>query len=111
MSEALPKWIHHINEDDIKLLMQSDKGIVRQFAQWISEPNRVQALQNEVTRLAQENMRLRTVMLAAHQEIVEHWESHCDEGGYAPQSLIRHLRDGTGYYPGYVEEISKQRES
>jgi hypothetical protein len=91
--------------------MQSDKGIVRQFAQWISEPNRVQALQNEVTRLAQENMRLRTVMLAAHQEIVEHWESHCDEGGYAPQSLIRHLRDGTGYYPGYVEEISKQRES
>ena len=110
MSEALPKWIHHINEDDIKLLMQSDKGIVRQFAQWVSEPNRVQALQNEVTRLAQENMRLRTVMMAAHQEIVEHWGSHCDEEGYGPQSLVRNLKEGTGYYPGYVDEISKQRD-
>jgi hypothetical protein len=110
MSDVLPKWLHHIDEADITRLLQSEKGIIRQFAQWVSEPNRVQALQNEVTRLAQENLRLRTVMMAAHQEIVEHWESHCDDEGYAPQSLIRHLRDGTGYYPGYVEEISKRKE-
>ena len=110
MSESHPKWIHHIDESDIARLLQSDKGVIRQFAQWVSEPNRVQALQNEVTRLAQENLRLRTVMMAAHQEIVEHWESHCDSEGYGPQNLVRHLKEGTGYYPGYVDEISKLKE-
>jgi hypothetical protein len=106
MSEALPKWIHHIDEDDIRLLLQSDKGVIRQFAQWVSEPNRVQALQAEITRLAQENLRLRTVMLAAAEEIGDHWEAHCDEEGYGPQSLQRHLREGTGFYPGYLDELS-----
>ena len=110
MSDILPKWLHHIDEEDIRKLLESEKGVIRQFAQWVSEPSRVLALQNEVTRLAQENLRLRTVMLAAHQEIVEHWESHCDDEGYGPQSLVRHLKDGTGYYPGHVEEISKQKE-
>ena len=106
MSEALPKWIHHIDEDDIRLLLQSDKGVIRQFAQWVSEPNRVQALQAEITRLAQENLRLRTVMLAAAEEIGDHWEAHCDEEGYGPQSLQRHLREGPGFYPGYLDELS-----
>ena len=110
MSEAPPKWLHHIDESDIARLLQSEKGIIRQFAQWVSEPNRVQALQNEVTHLAQENLRLRTVMMAAHHEIVEHWKSHCDDDGYGPQNLVRHLRDGTGYYPGYAEEISRPKE-
>jgi hypothetical protein len=107
MSEALPKWIHHIDEDDIRLLLQSDKGVIRQFAQWVSEPNRVQALQAEITRLAQENLRLRTVMMAAAEEIGDHWEAHCDDEGYGPQSLQRHLREGTGFYPGYLNELSK----
>jgi hypothetical protein len=111
MSDVLPKWLHHIDEEDIRKLLESEKGVIRQFAQWVSEPSRVLALQNEVTRLAQENLRLRTVMLAAHQEIVEHWESHCDDEGYGPQSLVRHLKDGTGYYPGYVDKISKPKES
>jgi len=107
MSNALPKWLHHIDEDDIQLLLQSDKGIVRQFAQWVSEPSKVLALQSEITRLAQENLRLRTVMMAAAEEIGNHWEAHCDEEGYGPQSLQRNLREGTGYYPGMVEEITK----
>ena len=111
MSDVLPKWLHHIDEEDIRKLLESEKGVIRQFAQWVSEPSRVLALQNEVTRLAQENLRLRTVMLAAHQEIVEHWESHCDDEGYGPQSLVRHLKDGTGYYPGHFEEISKPKEN
>lgn len=106
MSNALPKWLHHINEDDIQLLLRSDKGVVRQFAQWVSEPNRVLALQAEITRLSQENLRLRTVMMAAAEEIGDHWESHCDEDGYGPQNLQRHLREGTGYYPGYVDTIA-----
>ena len=105
MNEALPKWLHHINEEDVNLLLRSDKGIVRQFAQWVSEPNRVLALQAEITRLSQENLRLRTVMMAAAEEIGDHWEAHCDEDGYGPQSLQRHLREGTGYYPGMVDKI------
>jgi hypothetical protein len=107
MSDTLPKWIHHIDEDDVRLLLQSDKGVIRQFAQWVGEPNRVQALQAEITRLAQENLRLRTVMMAAAEEIGDHWEAHCDEEGYGPQSLQRHLREGTGFYPGYLDELSK----
>jgi hypothetical protein len=110
MSEALPKWLHHINEEDINLLLRSDKGIVRQFAQWVSEPNRVLALQAEITRLAQENLRLRTVMMAAAEEIGDHWEAHCDEDGYGPQSLQRHLREGTGYYPGMVDKITGRKD-
>jgi hypothetical protein len=108
MSDVLPKWLHHIDEEDIKKLLQSEKGVIRQFAQWVSEPSKVIALQNEVARLAQENLRLRTVMLAAHQEITEHWESHCDDEGYGPQSLVRHLKEGTGFYPGFVDEASKK---
>jgi hypothetical protein len=105
MSESLPKWLHHIDEEDIRKLLESEKGIVRQFAQWVSEPNRVQALQAEVTRLSQENLRLRTVMMAAHDEITEHWDAHCDPDGYGPQNLVRHLKEGTGYYPGLIERL------
>lgn len=105
MSDTLPKWLHHISEEDVKQLLQSDKGVIRQFAQWVSEPSRVQALQREVTRLAQENLRLRTVMLAAHEEITEHWDAHCDADGFGPQNLVRHLKEGTGYYPGMLGKI------
>ena len=107
MNDAIPKWLHHIDEEDVRQLLQSDEGVIRQFAKWVSEPNRVQALQAEITRLAQENLRLRTVMLAAAEEIGDHWEAHCDEEGYGPQSLQRHLREGTGFYPGYLDELSK----
>jgi len=110
MSESLPSWLHRINEEDVTRLLQSDKQVMREFARWVSEPNKVLALQAEVTRLAQENLRLRTVMLAAAEEIGEHWEAHCDEDGYGPQSLQRHLRDGTGYYPGMVDEIIRRKD-
>ena len=59
----------------------------------------------EIERLRQEIIRLRTVMMAAHDEITEYWEAHCDAEGYGPQSLVRHLREGTGYYPGMLERV------
>lgn len=107
MTNRVPNWLHHICEEDIELLLRSEKGIIREFAQWVSEPRAVEALQAEVTRLARENLRLRTVMMAAYEEIGERWESHCDADGYGPQSLMRHLKDGTGYYAGMVEKIKK----
>jgi hypothetical protein len=60
----------------------------------------------EIEMLRQEITRLRTVMMAAHDEITEFWEAHCDSEGYGPQSLVRHLRDGTGYYPGMLERVT-----
>ena len=107
MTNKVPNWLHSINEEDVELLLSSNKGVIREFAQWVSEPSKVEALQVEITRLAQENLRLRTVMLAAHDEITERWEAHCDTEGYGPQSLVRHLRDGTGFYPGMTERLRK----
>ena len=107
MTNKVPNWLHSINEEDVELLLSSNKGVIREFAQWVSEPSKVEALQVEITRLAQENLRLRTVMLAAHDEITERWEAHCDTEGYGPQSLVRHLRDGTGFYPDMTERLRK----
>jgi hypothetical protein len=105
VTSRIPNWLHNIKEEDVESLLRSNKDVIREFAQWISEPRKVDALQEEVTRLAQENLRLRTVMMAAHEEISEHWESHCDDEGYGPQNLVRHLHDGTGYYPGMLEKL------
>ena len=105
MKDQRPGWLHSLNEEDVESLLRSDRGIMRQFAQWVSEPSKVRALQEEVTRLAQENLRLRTVMLAAHEEITERWAAHCDAEGFGPQNLVRHLREGTGYYPGYIDKL------
>ena len=105
MTNRVPSWLHHICEEDVEMLLRSEKGIIREFAQWVSEPRAVEALQAEVTHLARENLRLRTVMMAAAEELGEYWEAHCDAEGYGPQSLMRHLREGTGYYPGMIEKI------
>lgn len=110
MTNKVPGWLHSLKEEDVELLLRSHKGIVREFAQWVSEPRKVEALQMEITRLAQENLRLRTVMMAASEEIGERWEAHCDEDGFGPQSLVRHLREGTGYYPGMIEKIRRSRD-
>jgi hypothetical protein len=105
MNGRIPGWLHKVSEEDIEILLRSEKGIIREFARWLSEPNVVEALQSEITRLAQENLRLRTIMMTAADEIDDHWESHCDIDGFGPRSLVRHLRDGSGYYPGAIERI------
>jgi hypothetical protein len=64
--------------------------------------------QDPVARLTEENMRLRTVMWAAALEIEEFWEAHCDSVGAGPISLMRHLRNGTGFYPQYVERLKNE---
>ena len=107
VNNQIPKWVSNISESDVKLLLESDKEVMRQFAKWASEPSRVAALQMEITRLSQEILRLRTVMLAAHSEITEQWHSHCDSDGFGPTNLVRHLKEGTGFYPGFVDEVIK----
>lgn len=70
------------------------------------QPPIVAALQRQVTRLAQDNLRLRTVMAAAADEILEQWDAHCDPEGFGPRNLLRHLQEGTGFYPGYIDAVT-----
>ena len=109
MDREVPGWLQRIDEKDIEELLRSHRGVMRDFARWVSEPGKVLALQEEVTRLLQENLRLRTVMLAAHEEITEHWEAHCDAEGFGPQSLVRHLKEGTGFYPEMIDKLTGGR--
>lgn len=62
MTNHIPKWVTQLTEGDVRLLLDSDKEIMREFARWVNEPSKVTALQYEVTRLAQENLRLRIIL-------------------------------------------------
>ena len=55
----------------------------------------------ELRRLHEENARLKTVMIAAAEEIAEHWDAHCDEEGYGPANLMHRLEKGIPAQYGY----------
>jgi hypothetical protein len=48
----------------------------------------------EITRLRAEAEELRSVMIAAAEEIQAHWPAHCDAEGYGPANLMRRLEEG-----------------
>lgn len=56
----------------------------------------------ELRRLHEENRRLKTVMVAAAEEIAEHWDAHCDGEGYGPVNLMRRLEEGIASEYGYT---------
>lgn len=45
---------------------------------------------------------LKTVMIAAAEEIAAHWNAHCDAEGYGPQNLMRRLEEGIPSEYGYT---------
>lgn len=55
----------------------------------------------ELRRLHEENARLKTVMVAAAEEIAAHWDAHCDEEGYGPVNLMHRLERGIPAQYGY----------
>lgn len=67
-----------------------------------------------IARLQEENANLRTVMIAAAEEINEHWEAHCDAEGYGPVNLQRRLEAGMpaeyGYTAGAFARLHAQRD-
>ena len=69
----------------------------------------------ELRRLYAENDRLRTVMVAAAEEIDSHWEAHCDSEGYGPVNLMRRLEQGIaaeyGYTAGEFKRLRAQRDA
>ena len=58
---------------------------------------------------------LRTVMIAAAEEIAAHWEAHCDSKGYGPQNLLRRLEEGIpseyGYTAGAFAELKSRADA
>lgn len=57
---------------------------------------------------------LKTVMVAAAEEISLHWAAHCDAEGYGPANLMRRLEEGIpsqyGYTPGAFEALKADNE-
>ena len=56
---------------------------------------------------------LKTVMIAAAEEIASHWQAHCDAEGYGPQNLLRRLEEGIpseyGYTAGAFAALTAER--
>ena len=64
----------------------------------------------ELRRLHEENARLKTVMVAAAEEIDAHWDAHCDSDGYGPVNLMHRLENGIPSKYGYTAgEFSRLR--
>lgn len=62
----------------------------------------LEAAQSRITELEAENENLRTVMIAAAEEIKLHWEAHCDPvEGMGPVNLLRRLECGIPAEYGY----------
>ena len=56
----------------------------------------------ELRRLHEETRKLKTVMVAAAEEISKHWEAHCDSEGYGPANLMHRLEEGIASEYGYT---------
>ena len=67
------------------------------------------AIATELRRLHAENEKLKTVMVAAAEEISAHWDAHCDDEGYGPANLMHRLERGIpsqyGYTAGEFERL------
>ena len=59
------------------------------------------ALEYYCTQLEQQAEHLKTVMIAAAEEISKYWDAHCDEEGYGPVNLLRRLESGIPAQYGY----------
>jgi hypothetical protein len=62
----------------------------------------LRARESENKTLREDNENLVSVMIAAAEEIQQHWQAHCDEEGYGPANLMLRLEKGIpANYPGY----------
>jgi hypothetical protein len=68
-----------------------------------------------IKRLAAERDAFATTMVAAAEEIHEHWDAHCDAEGYGPANLMRRLEEGIpsqyGYTAGAFAELKQRAEA
>jgi hypothetical protein len=99
-------WTDDFEEIDLWRADETRKPML--FASHKSATNRIASLQAE-------NAKLRTVMIAAAEEIQAHWDAHCDAEGYGPQNLMRRLEEGIpaeySYTAGAFEELKARAEA
>lgn len=73
------------------------------------------ATADTIARLTAERDALKTVMIAAAEEIHAHWEAHCDAEGYGPANLMRRLEEGIpsryGYTAGAFAQLKAERDA
>lgn len=91
MLDALDDYLGRIEGDD--------KGSSHTINAITAEIKRQAA---ELVTLRAENASLKTVMIAAAEEIHAHWDAHCDAEGYGPQNLMRRLEEGIPSEYGYI---------
>lgn len=72
----------------------------------------VSTLRAKAERVEAERDALKTVMIAAAEELSAHWQAHCDAEGYGPQNLLRRLEEGIpseyGYTAGAFSELTAE---
>ena len=68
-----------------------------------------------IKRLNEEIENLKSVMIAAAEEIQAHWQAHCDKEGYGPANLMHRLEKGIpanyNYKAGDFEKLTKRLEN
>lgn len=58
--------------------------------------------QDYALKLESHILKLELTMIAAAEEIQQHWQAHCDEDGYGPSNLMHRLENGiAANYEGY----------
>lgn len=75
--------------------------------------NRLSEDREQLAEKDKEIENLKSVMVAAAEEIKLHWMAHCDEEGYGPSNLLNRLEKGlassySGYKPGNIEKMEKE---
>ena len=93
------------------LLVECAQGFVRG---WTELKVRA-AIAAAVADARAEIANLKTVMIAAAEEIAAHWDAHCDAEGCGPQNLMRRLEEGIpseyGYTAGAFAELKAKAEA
>ena len=84
--------------------------LIQRLRDWRGDPDEVMAeaadaLEQQAAQIAEKDAeiaRLKTVMIAAAEEIGAHWDAHCDAEGYGPVNLLRRLEQGIPSEYGYT---------
>lgn len=62
----------------------------------------LQSCEEQLKAKDEEIANLKTVMIAAAEEIQAHWQAHCDAEGYGPANLMHRLEKGIPAQYGYT---------
>lgn len=95
MQEEVDRLEKQINDDEREWLVEVRNVI---------DGHKIETdkLNQTIESQAKEIENLKTVMIAAAEEIQEHWQAHCDDGGYGPANLMRRLENGLPSQYGYT---------